>query len=202
MRHGERMTARKCQHEEETHLPHAELSARASPESTAEKTIGLVEWFRLGEYGRVEHVLADLRRLGVKNLRTAVSWADWYTPKGKEWYGWLLPRLADEVNILPCFLYTPPSLGVVPKTAAPPRKPKAFADFLDLMISRFGTYFDWVELWNEPNNLLDWDWRLDPARGHGLHGNVPERALHAPFAADCCVARRLCGPSCIAEPGV
>ena len=156
------MTARKCQHEEETHLPHAELSARASPESTAEKTIGLVEWFRLGEYGRVEHVLADLRRLGVKNLRTAVSWADWYTPKGKEWYGWLLPRLADEVNILPCFLYTPPSLGVVPKTAAPPRKPKAFADFLDLMISRFGTYFDWVELWNEPNNLLDWDWRLDP----------------------------------------
>jgi CDP-paratose 2-epimerase len=50
----------------------------------------------------------------------------------------------------------------MPKTAAPPREPKAYADFLDLMMTRFGAHFEWVELWNEPNNLLDWDWRLDP----------------------------------------
>jgi CDP-paratose 2-epimerase len=91
-----------------------------------------------------------------------VSWADWHTREGQEWYGWLLPRLAAEVRVLPCFLYTPPSLGVTQKTAAPPRVPQAYADFLDLMITRFGDCFEWVELWNEPNNLLDWDWRLDP----------------------------------------
>lgn len=125
-------------------------------------TIGIVEWFRPGEYERVEQVLQDLQALGVQQLRTGVSWADWHTILGQEWYAWLLPRLAQEVEILPCFLYTPPSLGVVPRTAAPPRQPKAYADFLDEMITRFGQYFEWVELWNEPNNVSEWDWTLDP----------------------------------------
>lgn len=125
-------------------------------------TIGILEWFPLGEYEQVEQVLRDLQALGVQQLRTGVSWADWHTKSGQEWYGWLLPRLAQEVEILPCFLYTPPSLGVVPKTAAPPRQPKAYADFVDEMITRFGQYFNWVELWNEPNNVSEWDWTLDP----------------------------------------
>jgi hypothetical protein len=56
--------------------------------------------------------------------------ADWHTRTGQAWYSWLLPRLAAEINLLPCFLYTPPSLGVEPKTAAPPRDPRAYADFL------------------------------------------------------------------------
>jgi CDP-paratose 2-epimerase len=72
------------------------------------------------------------------------------------------PRLAEEVNLLPCFLYTPPSLGVVSKTSSPPREPKAYADFLDLMITQFGAFFEQVELWNQPSNLFYWDWRLDP----------------------------------------
>jgi CDP-paratose 2-epimerase len=159
---GEEMAARRRKPGVAGRIMHTEMGSRPLPESTVEKTIGVVEWFRVGEYERVERVLADLRRLGVKELRTVVSWADWYTLEGPEWYSWLLPRLAGQVNILPCFLYTPPSLGVVPKTAAPPRDSKAYADFLDLMITRFGAYFQWVELWNEPNNLLDWDWRLDP----------------------------------------
>ncbi|MFE1745346.1 NAD-dependent epimerase/dehydratase family protein [Coleofasciculus sp. H7-2] len=125
-------------------------------------TIGILEWFRPGESERVEQVLTDLKTIGVEELRTGVSWADWYTPAGQEWYTWLLPRLAQEVNVLPCFHYLPPSLGIVPRTCSPPRTPKDYADFLDEMITRFGKYFKWVELWNEPNNLNDWDWRLDP----------------------------------------
>lgn len=124
--------------------------------------IGLVEWFRPGEYERVGLVLADLQTLGVSELRTGISWTDWYSSQGDGWYAWLLPRLAQQVRVLPCMLYTPPCLGVVPKTSAPPQKPKAYADFIDVMITRFGAYFDWIELWNEPNNLSEWDWRLDP----------------------------------------
>ena len=48
------------------------------------------------------------------------------------------PRLAKDVNILPCFLYTPPCLGIVPKFSSPPQTPKAYADFIDVMITRFG----------------------------------------------------------------
>ncbi|HPP73601.1 MAG TPA: GDP-mannose 4,6-dehydratase [Armatimonadota bacterium] len=125
-------------------------------------TIGILEWFRPGEYEQVERVLADLQTLGIKHLRTQVSWADWLAPGGEEWYSWLLPRLARNVELLPCFVYTPPSLGIAPKTSSPPRNPKAYADFLDVIITRFGDCFEWMELWNEPNNLREWDMTLDP----------------------------------------
>src|SRR6266545_2648726 len=113
---------------------------------------GFVEWFRPGEHARVEKVIADLKALGVKRLRTSISWADWFSPGGEARYSFLMPRLAEEMEILPCFLYTPPSLGILPKTSAPPVNCKAYADFLDVFITHYGNYFDWVELWNEPNN--------------------------------------------------
>jgi CDP-paratose 2-epimerase len=124
--------------------------------------IGLVEWLRPHEYERAEQLLADCRDLGVTRLRTGISWADYHTTAGQDWYQWLLPRLAQGVELLPCIHYTPPSLGVVPKTSAPPRRLKDYADFIDVMITEFGEYFEWIELWNEPNNLSDWDWRIDP----------------------------------------
>lgn len=130
--------------------------------SSVRPSIGVCEWFRPGEYERVESLLADLETLGITELRTGISWADWHTQAGQEWYHWFLPRLAQSVNVLPCFHYTPPSLGIQPKTSAPPRQLKAYADFIDVMITEFGDCFEWVELWNEPNNLADWDWRLDP----------------------------------------
>lgn len=124
--------------------------------------IGLVEWFRPGEYQRVEDVLADIRALGIKELRTSICWADWYSSEGDGWYAWLLPRLAQDVHILPCFLYTPPSLGIVPKYSSPPQTAKSYADFIDVMITRYGDLFDWIELWNRPDNLNEWDSRMDP----------------------------------------
>ncbi|WP_026464321.1 GDP-mannose 4,6-dehydratase [Adhaeribacter aquaticus] len=130
-------------------------------EKTAHPVIGMVEWFRPGEYEHVEKVLAELNELGVTELRTGISWADYYTPAGKDWYDWLIPRLAKEVNLLPCFLYTPPSLGLAPRTSSPPATPKAFADFLDIIITDLGEHFEWVELWNEPNNKLEYDYTLD-----------------------------------------
>ena len=126
------------------------------------KAVGLVEWFRPGEHDRVERALVHLRRLGVTHLRTGVSWADWAAPGGQEWYDWLLPRLHGDVELLPCFHYTPPSLGVEPRISAPPRDLSAFAAFLHQMLRTNGSTFEHVELWNEPNNLSDWDWRLDP----------------------------------------
>ncbi|MCU1325976.1 MAG: NAD-dependent epimerase/dehydratase, partial [Bryobacterales bacterium] len=124
--------------------------------------IGLVEWFRPGEYERVEAVLADLKALGIRELRTRISWADWYSSEGDGWYAWLLPRLAQDVRILPSVMFTPPSLGMVPKFSSPPLVPKSYADFIDVMITRFGKLFEWIELWNRPDNLNEWDSRLDP----------------------------------------
>jgi CDP-paratose 2-epimerase len=124
--------------------------------------VGVLEWLCPGEYERAEQLLSDLSQLGISHLRTGVSWADYYTDAGPDWYDWLLPRLSREVVLLPCFVYTPPSLGIRPQTSAPPRDPRAYADWLDLVLSRHGTCFEHVELWNEPNNLSEWDWTLDP----------------------------------------
>jgi CDP-paratose 2-epimerase len=123
---------------------------------------GIVEWFRPGEYERVEAVVTDLRELKVRELRTGICWPDWYSSEGDGWYAWLLPRLAKEFNLLPCFLYTPAPLGMVPKYSSPPQVPKAYADFIDVMITEFGRYFEWIEFWNQPNSLNEWDTRIDP----------------------------------------
>lgn len=125
------------------------------------KILGMLQWFHMGEYDKVEQTLQDLKTLGITHLRTGISWADYYTKEGSAWYDWLLPKLAKEVEILPCFLYTPPSIGIEHKTSSPPKGPKKYADFLDIFISRYGQYFEWVELWNEPNNRSEYDYTLD-----------------------------------------
>jgi len=124
--------------------------------------LGAVEWFERGERARVERVVWQLRALGIDHLRTGVSWAEWHAPGGAEWYAWLLPRLARDFQVLPCAHYTPPSIAVVPSHTAPPRRLRDYADFLDALVTDHGTCFEEIELWNEPNNLNDWDWRLDP----------------------------------------
>lgn len=124
-------------------------------------TLGFLEWFRPGEYEEVRNAIEDLKKLGVKHLRTGISWADWYVEGTKEWYDWLFPELSKHVEILPCFLYTPPSLGEMEKISAPPKDLKGFADFVDIIITNYGEHFEWVELWNEPNNKIEYDFTMD-----------------------------------------
>jgi CDP-paratose 2-epimerase len=123
--------------------------------------IGIVEWFRPGERHHVEKAAEALEAIGIRHLRTHLSWADYHSSGGEAWYDWLLPMLGRRFELLPCLHYTPPNLSEDGRTAAPPRDLRALADFVDLVIDRHGDTFTWLELWNEPNNVLDWDWRLD-----------------------------------------
>ncbi len=126
------------------------------------RPFGVVEWFRPGEHERVERVLEALDGSGVAYLRTHLSWAEYLAEGGEAWFDWLLPRLAKDRELLPCIHYTPPSLSRTGRTSGAPRELKAYADFVDHVITRYGAHFEDIELWNEPNNLLDWDWREDP----------------------------------------
>ncbi|HLS67916.1 MAG TPA: SDR family NAD(P)-dependent oxidoreductase [Kiloniellales bacterium] len=124
-------------------------------------TFGVAEWFRPGEHARVEASVRQLRGLGASRLRTHLSWADFHTDEGPRWYDWLIPRLAARLELLPCIHYTPPSLSRTGGTSGPPERLQDLADFVDQVIDRYGAHFTHLELWNEPNNLLDWDWRID-----------------------------------------
>lgn len=125
--------------------------------------IGVLQWFHVGEHERVEKTLQELNKLGIKHIRTGLSWADLYSPEGKKWYDWLLPTLSKELEVLPCYLYTPPSLGIAAKTSSPPKNPKEYANYLDVLITEYGKHFEYIELWNEPNNRSEWDYTLDPS---------------------------------------
>lgn len=126
-----------------------------------DRDFGIVEWFRPGEHERVESSIERLRQIGCDSLRTHLSWAEYHDEGGQSWYDWLLPRLAQEAELLPCVHYTPPSLSETGRSNGPPRDLRAYADFVDHVIDRYGAHFPALELWNEPNNLLDWDWRVD-----------------------------------------
>jgi CDP-paratose 2-epimerase len=141
---------------------HPSLRVQNGESARSGVRVGVVECFRPGDREGVEDVLAGLRALGVTDLRTMVSWADWDTREGQAWYNWLLPHLANQMNVLPCVLYTPLSQAVAPRVAAPPWDPKAYGDFIDVLITRLGHCFEWIELWNEPDQLTEWDRTLDP----------------------------------------
>ena len=123
--------------------------------------LGIVQWFRIGEHQHVLDAADALEAMGVKHLRTHLSWADYRTPDGEAWYDFLFASLGRRFELLPCLHYTPPDLAENGRTSGPPRDLKALADFVDAIIDRHGAHFTWLEIWNEPNNLLDWDWRLD-----------------------------------------
>ncbi len=130
-----------------------------SQNSTPE--IGVLEWFHLNDFEHVKSAVSSLQELGVKHLRTGISWADYFTKDGEKWYNWLIPYLSAHFTLLPCFLYTPPSIAIAEKASAPPKNPKDFADFLDTILKKFGHHFHYVELWNEPNNQSEYDYMLD-----------------------------------------
>lgn len=140
------------------------------------QTFGIAEWFRPGEYARVDESLRQLKGLGAARLRTHLSWADFHMPEGPAWYDWLIPRLARQLDLLPCIHYTPPSLSRTGSTSGPPERLQDLADFVDLVIDRYGEHFTHLELWNEPNNLLDWDWRID--QGWQLFAEMVGAAAH------------------------
>lgn len=124
--------------------------------------LGVVQYFHFGDRAAVERALEAVSQLEVTRLRTAISWCDWVREGGEEWYRWLLAKLTGQVSVLPCFLYTPPALGVLPKTSSPPRDPQAYGEFVEMVLGEYRDAFSYVELWNEPNNYIEWDWTIDP----------------------------------------
>src|SRR3954452_16846009 len=142
--------------------PDENAGVRTGPRRTGDPELGVVQYFHMGDHAMVESVLDGLSGLQVRHLRTAISWCDWTRPGGEEWYGWLLPKLTERFDVLPCFLYTPPELGILPKTSSPPRDPQAYGEFVEMVLGRHGGDFPYVELWNEPNNYIEWDWTIDP----------------------------------------
>ncbi len=97
--------------------------------------MGLMQWFHFND-PRLDDAVAWMKRLGVRHLRTGLSWADSFRPDALQWFDRQMEALADfDVTITFCF--TPEHLGIAPHHTSPPREPELFAEFCARMVERY-----------------------------------------------------------------
>ena len=97
--------------------------------------MGLMQWFHF-EDPRLDDAVAIMKRLGVRHLRTGLSWADSFRPGAVEWFDRQMEALAD-FDVTLTFCFTPEHLGHAPHHTSAPRDPQGFADFCSWAIDRY-----------------------------------------------------------------
>ena len=96
---------------------------------------GICQWFHFEDH-RLDDAVAWLRRLGVRRLRTGLSWADWLRPDAERWFDRMMAAL-DGFELTATFCFTPESKGIRPHHTSAPRDTQEFADFCVEMLRRY-----------------------------------------------------------------
>jgi beta-xylosidase len=114
------------------------LREDGSPKLAAEsfpKGIGICQWFHY-EDPRLDLAVDWLKRLGVKYLRTGVSWADWYRENAEAWFDRQMQAL-EPFNTTLTLCFTPEHMGVAPHYTSPPKRAEDFAEFAVWAVRRY-----------------------------------------------------------------
>ena len=109
------------------------LALRRFPELTPE--LGICQWFHFGD-PRLDDAVGWLARLGVRHLRTGLSWADSFRPDALTWFDRQMAAL-EPFQVTVTFCFTPEHLGIAPHHTSAPREPERFAEFCAAMIRRY-----------------------------------------------------------------
>jgi len=96
---------------------------------------GICQWFHFEDH-RLDAAIEWFRRLGVRHLRTGLSWADWLRPDAEKWFDHVMKKL-DEFDLTVTFCFTPESKGIQPHHTSPPQNIQEFADFCVTMMRRY-----------------------------------------------------------------
>jgi len=97
--------------------------------------LGICQWFHFEDH-RLDDGVRWLRDLGVRYLRTGLSWADWLRPNAEAWFDRQM-RALEPFDVTLTFCFTPESEGVRPHYTSPPKEPERFADFCARMVRRY-----------------------------------------------------------------
>jgi beta-xylosidase len=100
-----------------------------------EPRVGICQWFHF-EDERFERALGWLKELGVKQLRTGLSWADSLRPNALAWFDRQMKAL-EPFDVTVTFCFTPEAHGLRPHHTSPPKDAQAFADFCAAMVRRY-----------------------------------------------------------------
>ncbi|MDB4988504.1 MAG: hypothetical protein JWN04_3682, partial [Myxococcaceae bacterium] len=109
------------------------LAARRFHEYAPE--LGICQWFHFEDH-RLEPAVRWLKELGVRKLRTGLSWADSYRPNAEAWFDKQM-RALEGFDLTVTYCFTPEHLGERPHHTSPPKRVDEFADFCARMTKRY-----------------------------------------------------------------
>jgi beta-xylosidase len=96
---------------------------------------GICQWFHFEDH-RLDAAVKWMKSLGVKHLRTGLSWADYLRPDADRWFDRMMKAL-DDFDLTVTFCFTPESKGILPHHTSAPQKIEEFADFCTAMMRRY-----------------------------------------------------------------
>ncbi|MDQ3286799.1 MAG: beta-xylosidase [Pseudomonadota bacterium] len=97
--------------------------------------MGICQWFHFEDH-RLDTAVEWLQRLGVRRLRTGLSWADHGRPDADKWFDRLMTAL-EPFDLTVTFCFTPECKGILPHHTSPPREQAEFTDFCVEMMRRY-----------------------------------------------------------------
>ncbi len=99
--------------------------------------IGICQWFHFEDH-RLERAVKALRDMGVKKLRTGLSWADYERPDADRWFDHQM-QLLEPFNVTVTFCFTPEHRGVRPHHTSPPQRLEEYAEFCATMTRKYAS---------------------------------------------------------------
>lgn len=98
-------------------------------------SVGFCQWFHF-EDPRLDDAVQLMKQLGVRYIRTGLSWADSFRPNAAAWFDRMMSALEDfDVSLTLCF--TPAHLGLEEHHTSPPKDNQQFADFAAWAVERY-----------------------------------------------------------------
>ncbi|ONG53565.1 beta-xylosidase [Pseudoroseomonas deserti] len=97
--------------------------------------LGLCQWFNFEDH-RLEDAVTWMKRLGIRHLRTGLSWADSFRPDALAWFDRQM-RALEEFEVTVTFCFTPEHRGPGQHHTSPPYEPLEFAQFCADMVRRY-----------------------------------------------------------------
>jgi beta-xylosidase len=96
---------------------------------------GICQWFHFEDH-RLDDAVSRLKDLGVRALRTGLSWADSFRPDAERWFDRQM-RALESFDVTLTYCFTPEHCGLRPHHTSPPLEIKRFADFCARMTRRY-----------------------------------------------------------------
>jgi beta-xylosidase len=97
--------------------------------------LGICQWFHFNDH-RLDDAVRWLRRLGVKYLRTGLSWSDTERSDYETWFDRMMTAL-EPFDLTLTFCFTPESKGINPHHTSAPRHIEEYADFCTRMVRKY-----------------------------------------------------------------